>query len=94
MVAAAVLLVPAPSVAQTTSSELKIHHVEYPSRLYGVGAVNVVIESGARKVECVAYFDGIPSGSGYGYTTARIANFEVLVTPMAGRLTIRCQNAQ
>ena len=70
---------------------VKIHNIEHPSHLYGEGGVEVTVESDKSKVECVAYRDGVPVGSGSGYTTARIANVAVLITQRKGALTVKCQ---
>lgn len=72
------------------AEEVKIANIEYPSHLYGEGGVVVTVESEKNKVECVAYRDGIPVGSGSGYTTARIANVTVLITERKGALTVKC----
>lgn len=72
------------------AEEVKIANVEYPSHLYGERGVVITVESGKHKVECVTYRDGVPVGSGSGYTTARIANVTVLITERKGALTVRC----
>lgn len=72
------------------SAEATITNVEYPSRLYGEGGVVVTVETVKSKVECVAYKDNVPVGSGSGYTTARIANVTVLLTERKGALTVNC----
>jgi len=78
-------------VATTThAGEAKVHNIEYPSNLYGKNAVVVTVESDRPKVECVAYRDGVPVGSGSGYTTAGIANVTVPITEKQGTLTVKC----
>jgi hypothetical protein len=72
------------------ADEVKIANIEYPSHLYGERGVVVTVESAKNKVECVAYRDGVPVGSGSGYTTARIANVTVLITERKGALTVKC----
>ena len=86
--AMAPLLVAASSVA--LADEVKIANIEYPSRLYGEGGIVVTVESAKEKVECVAYKDGVPVGSGSAYTTARIANVTVLMTERKGKLSVKC----
>ncbi len=81
--------VEAPSAVQL-ADEAKIHNIEYPSRLYGEHRAIVTVETNKPKIECVAYKDNIPVGSGSGYTKARIANVGVSVTRRPGRLTVRC----
>jgi hypothetical protein len=80
------------AIAATTThaGETKVHNIEYPSNLYGKGGVVVTVESDKPKVECVAYRDGVPVGSGSGYTTAGIANVTVLITEKQGTLTVKC----
>lgn len=82
-----VLVTAAPLVL---ADDVKIANIEYPSHLYGTGGVVITVESGKSKVECVAYRDGVPVGSGSGYTTARIANVTVLITERKGELTVKC----
>lgn len=84
----ALVLIAASPVA--LADEVNIANIEYPSRLYGEGGVVITIESAKKKVECVAYRDGVPVGSGSGYTTARIANVIVLMTERKGKLTVKC----
>ena len=84
----AIVLVMAAPLA--LADEVNIANIEYPSRLYGEGGVVITVESAKEKVECVAYRDGVPVGSGYGYTTARIANVTVLITERKGKLTVKC----
>ena len=86
----AMALVLVATSAAALPEEVKIANIEHPSRLYGEGGVVVTVESAKKKVECVAYRDGVPVGSGSGYTTARIANVTVLMTERKGKLTIKC----
>ena len=86
--ATALVLIATSSVV--LADEVNIANIEYPSRLYGEGGVVVTVESPKPKVECVAYRDSVPVGSGSGYTTARIANVTVLMTKREGKLTVKC----
>lgn len=72
------------------ASEAKVHNIEFPSEVYGKHAAVITVESDKSKVECVAYRDGVPVGSGSGYTTARIANVTVSVTEKKGAFTVKC----
>ena len=72
------------------SSAVKIDNIEFPSSYYGELGVVVTVESDKSKVECIAYRDGVPVGSGEAHTTARIANVSVLITKRAGELTVKC----
>jgi hypothetical protein len=74
----------------THAGEAKVHNIEYPSNLYGKSGVVVAVESDKPKVECVAYRDGVPVGSGSGHTTAGIANVTVFITEKQGTLTVKC----
>lgn len=85
---AACALVTAGTLAH--AGEAKVHNIEYPSRLYGEYSAVITVESDKDKVECVAYRDGVPVGSGSGYTTAGIANVAVSVTKRAGTFTVKC----
>ncbi len=69
---------------------VKIHNVEYPSALYGEGGAVITVESSKAKVECVAYKDGVPVGSGSAYTTARIANIHIMLSRRKGHFTVKC----
>ncbi|WHZ30083.1 MAG: hypothetical protein OJF51_004885 [Nitrospira sp.] len=82
----------APIIVTTMAyaGEAKIHNIEYPSHLYGKGGVVTTVESDKPKVECVAYRDGVPVGSGSGYTTAGIANVTILITEKQGTLMVKC----
>jgi hypothetical protein len=73
------------------AEEVKVHNIEYPSRLYGEGAAVVTVESPNKTVACVAYRDGVPVGSGKGRTTAGIANVTILVSQRSGEFTVKCQ---
>lgn len=76
--------------AAAQAGDVKVHNVEYPSRLYGNGAVIVTVESSKSEVECVAFKGGVPVGSGRGLTTAGIANVTILISEKSGELTVRC----
>lgn len=80
-------------VVSTTivAGETKVHNIEYPSRLYGEGGVIVTAESDNKEVECIAYKDNVPVGSGSGFTKTRIANVTILISSRAGALTVRCR---
>ena len=89
----AVLLAPAMlfKCAVTTASEpVVVHNIEYPSRLYEEGAAVITVESSSYNVRCIAYKDGVPVGSGEGFTTAKIANVTVLMSEKSGKLTVKC----
>ena len=75
---------------EVQAADVKIHNIEYPSHIYGDGVVVVTVESSMDRVECVAYRDDVPVGSGDGYTTARIANVQILITKRSGKLTVKC----
>ncbi|HAU4884258.1 TPA: hypothetical protein F3L15_09535 [Aeromonas hydrophila] len=81
-------LVTTGSLAQ--AGEVKVHNIEYPSRMYGEYRAVITVESDKSKVECVAYRDGVPVGSGSGYTTAGIANVDISVTKKEGAFTVKC----
>jgi hypothetical protein len=89
MVFGLALVLLAPSLA--SAEDVKIHRVEFPSRLYGNYAAVVVVESSSNEVACVAYDNGTPVGSGSGYTTARIATVRVSVATPSGSLSVRCE---
>jgi hypothetical protein len=72
------------------AEEVKIHNIEYPTRLYGDGVVIVTVESSNKKVECIAYKGDFPVGSGSGYTTARIANVNIHISQREGELSVKC----
>jgi hypothetical protein len=73
------------------AEDVKVHNIEYPSRLYGEGGAVVTVESPNRNVTCIAYKDGVPVGSGEGRTKAGIANVTILVSQRSGKLTVKCQ---
>lgn len=79
-----------PTFYAEASESIKVHNIEYPSRLYGNNAAIVTVESSSKKVECVAYKGGIPVGSGSGYTIANIANVSILMSERSGDLTVKC----
>ena len=85
---AACALVTAGTLAH--AGETKVHNVDFPSERYGERAAEITVESDNSEVECVAYRDGVPVGSGSGYTTAGIANVTVSVTKRAGAFTVKC----
>jgi hypothetical protein len=72
------------------ADEVKVHNVEYPSRVYGNGAAIVTVEAKKRKAECIGYKDDVPVGSGSSssYTTANIANVTVLISERSGSFTV------